>query len=278
MENILNISSKINPENVISGLVEIISPENIDYIYTEEFKRRRSDNRYLLSFKSRDKIPCENTANMLCDWILNEYEKTFMTSILRERFEVLSKEESADIIDIAEKSNIIFKKIYSSKIIVKNLSKYLNFNNHISISGFLRFRAAEYRRALEKLLANAIDEFCIEKEYQEFVKSLRMYIADCSPLINLLHIKANPDGTFSLFDFKKTEILFSVDATDSIENFFTEEDKLMSILIKTAPKRIIWHNNCKSENLNLINTINEIFDNRFTRCTGCELCAKQTQH
>ena len=102
-----------------------------------------------------------------------------------------------------------------------------------------------------------------------------MYIDDKIPMVDLLHIKANPDGSFSFYDFRQSSIAFSVEE-DSVsqlfKNFLTEEDKLISVLITLAPKRIIWQETEKNKNQNIIKTVSEIFKDRFSLCNGCELC------
>jgi len=78
-----------------------------------------------------------------------------------------------------------------------------------------------------------------------------------------------------IYDFTKTNISINLEKTtpyNPIENFLTNEDILISILIALAPKRIIWHSTENSENLNITKTIKAIFKERFSICCGCELC------
>ena len=143
------------------------------------------------------------------------------------------------------------------------------------MDGFIRFRLPLYRQELYLNLCEAMEEFYIEKEYEDFIKLLSEYIQYKQPLIDLIHIKTEFDGEISFYDFTKSKIELSVendDVCNPIENFLTKDDILISILIALAPKRIIWHKTEFANNQNILNTIKSIFGERFSVCDGCELC------
>ncbi|MBR5155528.1 MAG: putative sporulation protein YtxC [Clostridia bacterium] len=271
MNNILNISSKINFEEIISTF----TPDKIDYFYTETQVNKRGSTRHFLSVQFKSEISSVYIAKELARFILAKYEPFLLQEMLSQNFLEFSDNESREILNTATNSMAIFDQIYNEITIVKNLTKYLDFYDSLSIEGFLNFRATEYKRVVRMVLSDAIDKFLIKEEYNDFVEMLKCYINDSEPQIDLIHIKPNLDGSFSFYNFKKNRIIFQMDEINPIENFMTNEDMLISILIALMPKRIIWHNNLYFEFENIKTTISKVFGNRFCICNGCELCNSQ---
>lgn len=274
MENCINISSKSALDGLLSELFNTF-PENIIYAYIEDTNRSRKKPRYFVSIKYQGIKLIEKISNFLARLMIKDYEREFMSIVLKEYFIDFSNFEKQIILDKAQKSIVSFNNFYLEKIFVKKITKHLLEFNNISLEGFLQFRVPEYRRIVQMILSNAIEELLVEQEYNEFIELIKFYINASPSDINLLHIKVNCDGSFSLYDFKKSEILFSNNQMELTEKILTESDKLLSILISTAPKRIIWHDNSKIDNKSLINTIKEIFGERFSECIGCEFCSSE---
>lgn len=276
MNNILNITSRQSLESITYDVLSSIFPNQIDYICCEHRVRGRGLHpRYFLTVKTYNDMSSEVIASCLSEWILDDLEHIFASNILKERFLSFSNTETDEILNKALKSIDIHDKSYSKKIIVNNLTDYLKSNGILSIEGFLRFRSKEYCQMIEEYLLDAIEDFFADKEYMEFLELLRIYVFEAKSLINLIHIKFNCDGSFSLYNFKQSEIVFDPREINSQNDIISEGDKLVSILLTLIPKRIIWHNNCETKNINLVNTIKEIFDDRFSECKGCQLCSKE---
>ena len=269
----LNISSKTNLDKIATSLIEEVSPDKIDYIYLEN-QRRKKETRFFLSIKANECLCVEKICSHIADYILKFYEKPLIYDILKEQFIDFSPSENAEILKNAQKSIGFFDKLYCKRLIVNNLTNYLSISTNLSIEGFLRFRLKEYRRIIKISLSDAIEELFLKKEYEEFIELLKSYISYAEPLIDLLHIRPEYDGGFTLYDFKKSQIILEKEKEYQTEIFLTEDDMLMNVLIKATPRRIIWHNNCETKNQKLVNTIKEVFGARFTECAGCELCFK----
>ncbi len=271
--NSLNISSSVDLSYISNAIVNTVSDDNLDYIITENIPYK-TGKRYFFQVKSRGEICADDVAELISDWIIDFYEPKLMAKMLKNDF-AEDINDRQKILQSAAKKNSLSKKIYNKKYIVKKVSKYLYDENNLYIDGFVRFRLCEYRHQLYMLLCEAVEEFYIEKEYEEFIELLGVYIDDRVPMVDLLHIKANSDGSFSFYDFRQSSIAFSIEE-DSVsqlfKNFLTEEDKLISVLITLAPKRIIWHETQNNKNQNIIKTVKEIFKDRFSVCHGCELC------
>lgn len=271
MSDSLEISSGMNFETVIDKIVKS-TDVCIDYFTIEEIPGRKK--RYIFNIKSRNKLPKEHIAEVLTEWILQSLEPELLSEILHSDFVDSDNDKQQIISSIVAKKDLI-RYFYDKGYIVKKITNYLKSKNSIQIEGFVRFRLSEYRQELCDLLYDATEEFYIKKEYEEFINLLSVYIDECQPMVDLLHISRKQSGEFLFYDFTKTNIRLNIEKTTAhnpIENFLTNEDMLISILITLAPKRIIWHSTENSENHNITKTIKAIFKNRFSVCSGCELC------
>ena len=271
MSDCLEISSGMNFKNVIDKIVKS-TDDCVDYFTIEEIPGRKK--RYVFNIKSRNNLPKEHIAEALGERILHSYEPEFLAEILHSDFVDNANDKQQIISSIVTKKDFI-RYFYDKGYIVKKLTNYLKSKNSIQIEGFVRFRLSEYRQELCNLLYDATEEFYIEKEYDEFINLLSVYIEECQPMVDLLHISRKQNGEFLFYDFTKTNIRLNIENTtahNQIENFLTNEDMLISILITLAPKRIIWHSTENSENYNIAKTIKAIFKDRFSVCCGCELC------
>lgn len=267
------IKSGKNLKSAEREILKTIPFHNIDYIYCENVERR-GESRNLLCFQTKKAVKSEVLSACLSLWIIDNYEKQLMSELLYSDFMEFSCSEQKEILDIAQNKALYESRFYNINTLVKNLTKYFNTENTISIEGFLRFAASEYRTALEELLSEAIDDFIAEQEYNDFIELLCDYIETKPPIIDLLHITRDLRGNYKFYDFSKKPIAVSIDEEDLFNSLFSEEDKLMSILITLAPKRIIWHNENQIPNSNLKATIKNVFKNRFAECNECELCKK----
>lgn len=270
MQKSLVIKSQYSLENIETAIIDTIAT-SVDYIYSEYFEKR-GVKRYILYVKSKEELPAETVSFIIADLILNNYEMNLLSEILTNSFTEFSQYERNKILRIAQDKAEVYNEIYNYRYIVKKISNYLKNQNIISIDGFLKFRLFEYRRELEMLLCEAIEDFYVEQELCEFIDLMAEYVSISSPLIDLVHIKANPDKSFSFYDFKKNSISFMIYDDELFNNLFTEEEKIISVLLSIMPKRIIWHCNNEFENYNLLNTLKKIFKERFTICFGCEFC------
>ncbi len=268
MNNILNITSKVNIGDIIKNFL----PIEIDYLYTQLVVDKRGGKHYFTSISFIKPIESKVLAEVLSSFIIDNYEEKLLIDILNREFIEFSNAEAEEIIETAKNSIKVFNQIYNKIIFVKNLTNYLNGSNYISIEGFLNFRTSEYKRIVEMVLADSIEKFFIKEEYNDFIDMLKSYISYSEPQIDLLHIKPNIDGTFLFYNFKKERIIFEIDNVNPIEIFVTNNDILMSILITLIPKRIIWHRNSQIKCDNIETTIKNIFEDRVTVCSGCELC------
>jgi putative sporulation protein YtxC len=223
-------------------------------------------------------------ANGVAEYILEKYENDLINKIIKNNFDYFSKEEQEQVVQYAckilKESEDKYKKNYLSRINRKNkiiyrMLEYLEENNELVISGFINFRLKDYFADLEDAVNKAIDEYLMEKEYQEFIKLLRYFVDVQEPRISQVHVVIEGAGLFKLLDHQKQVISndyledFILDITDSEINY---DDLLVSALITIAPEKIILHCSPAHRTKEVVETILNVFTGRVTTCTGCELC------
>ncbi len=274
-QTVFELRSAQNINKISKSLIENYS-EDIEY-FIEESYHNDNGSRYKVLLKMKHPIIEEKLAETLEPWVTEVYEPIILSELMKNSY-LENNNDKKTIIRKIKKKNSLFSKSKDRDYIVKILTHYLENNNELYIEGFMLFRLVRLRDRLTILMCEAIEEFYLEKEYREFIELLKLYISEIEPKINLLHISRTKNGEFEFFDFKKEKIEVNLEkntVSNPIEIFLTNEDMLLSILIALAPKRIIMHNVDDFENQNLINTLSEIFENKFTLCTGCELCHKE---
>jgi len=160
-------------------------------------------------------------------------------------------------------------------IIVRKLSEYFEYSNNLILDGFVNFRLKEYIKDLEDIVDRAVDDFLMEREYKEFIRLLRYFVEIQSPKYDTIHIIIEYDGKYTVLDEMKNEI-----TNECIDEFINEipeeeinyDDLLVSSLITFAPKKIVIHSKGQLKNKELLETIKNVFSDKVSFCSGCEMC------
>ena len=224
-----------------------------------------------------------NVSNALADYIIRCYEERLIRRIVNTNYCYFSQtdrkeilRESLSIVKNEDKSFLnTLLQIRRRNIIVKSLMEYFESSNTIILDGFINFRLKEYMKDLEEIVEKAVDNFLMEREYREFIRLLKYFVDIQEPKYENVHIIANNQGTYNLFDDKKKEI-----TNDCIREYLNEisenginyDDLLVSSLITLAPKKITIHNILHFKNKELLETIRNIFHDGVNICKGCSLC------
>lgn len=269
----LSIVCDSDIDEIRRNIVMAAESTEIDYILTQKIPGNKND-RYFLTVKSDKELPVTRISEIIGNWMVDVYLEYLSQKMLAMYFSQIEAHKDRILENVTKKMTALKNNYYKERV-VKNLTKYFETESSLIIDGFLKFRLFEYREEILGALYDSVEEFYVEQEYEEFLELLSQYIYEKPPMIDLLHIKHDFDGKFYFYDFKKNNIAVDIEKSDEInliENFLTREDILISILITLAPKRIIWHNKCTVKNLTIMNTVKGLFKERFSLCTGCELC------
>ncbi|TCO73669.1 putative sporulation protein YtxC [Marinisporobacter balticus] len=159
--------------------------------------------------------------------------------------------------------------------ILGQIIDYLEDDNRIHLEGFVRFRLKNYIEELENNIERAIEDFLMEKEYNEFIRLLRYFVDIQDAKIDTVNVLMSQDGKYHLYDDRNSMInneYIEDLASEMVEKDISYEDLLISALITLAPKKIIMHFSTKIKKKEIIETIKNVFSERVCICSGCDLC------
>lgn len=223
-------------------------------------------------------------ADIISDIILNHWEDKLLKDIIRGNYYYFDEEEKKQIYNYTlrhinrDRDNRWSTFCWSSRKtrILQKVLDFLHNNNVVIIDGFIKFRLKEYISELQEAADKAVDDFLMEREYQEFIQLLKYFVDAQEPRVGEVNVLVKNDGIYKLYDEKMQPVKedymkgFIIDLADNEINY---EDLLVSALITIAPKNIVLHykNNCCKPAA--LDTIKSVFTGRVRECTGCSLCA-----
>lgn len=219
-------------------------------------------------------------ADIIADIVIDKLEKKFINRIIKHKYQNFSQYERNIIQEMTlehlnDKSNSVSGRnidiLVRKEKIVSQIIKYFNKNQDLNLEGFIRFRLKNYLEELKFAVEQAVDDFIIEKEYNEFIDLLKYFVDLQEPRISVVHVKQKKDGSFQILD-KMRNVINNEYLEGYLADIFNEEveyeDLLVSALINVASEEIILH----FENNDIKETLKKIFSDRVTVCSGCELC------
>ncbi len=127
--------------------------------------------------------------------------------------------------------------------------------------------------SLEKVVEEAVNSFILEKEYNEFISLLRLYINSSETIEDVLHVVYSKNFTLILDECKNiinnSESAFNAKFLSDIS--FSTNDYTLNTLLTLLPKKVYIHlieNNMDE----FITTLRLIFGDRLEICTDCNIC------
>ncbi|AZO95727.1 putative sporulation protein YtxC [Halocella sp. SP3-1] len=242
---------------------------------------------FKIDFEQNKKINAlEYIAGIIADIVIDSLEIKFITRIIRHKYQQFSGDERDKIQELTlnrlneegmRKNKLrpdeMFNKLVRKQEVMKEIQKYFNKNQDINIEGFVRFRLKDYISDLNCAVEEAVDDYIIEKEYNEFIELLKYFVDLQEPRISMVHVLQKEDKSFQIYDKLGNKI-----NNEYLEGYLSEmfdedvehEDLLISALINVAPVKIILHfDDSETEE-----TVKKIFGDRVEVCTGCQMCKK----
>ncbi|MFA5536721.1 MAG: putative sporulation protein YtxC [Bacillota bacterium] len=221
-------------------------------------------------------------AELVAEIIVEKIEVQLLANLIGTYYLAFSPEEQQGILEKATnylKANPNQKR---KKTILQLVLDYLETDKLLIFDGFVRFRLKNYIEELGGIAEWAIDEYLMEKEYNDFIGLLKYFVDIQEPKVEVVHVLIEKDKTFRLYDD-----LGNLINNDYLENFIIEigdnelnyEDLLISTLITIAPKKIVVHSAENKSADGIIKTIDKVFTDRVSRCFGCNKClGKNDKH
>lgn len=219
-------------------------------------------------------------ANCLAEIIVDEWENRIIKKLVRNNYYYYTEEEKLIILAKAKEIlNPLTQDCYhrqqrKEKVMLKVLD-YLELHKELILEGFINFRLKDYQHELESIVNTAVDEFLLEKEYQEFIRLLKYFVDIQEPRIDKVKILFKPNGKFNLLD--KEDKPVQHECLDGLmmnlqENDLNYDDLLISALITLAPREVELHLERGASSSETTKTIENVFGKRVYHCLGCILC------
>ncbi|MCB2312547.1 putative sporulation protein YtxC [Clostridium tagluense] len=227
-----------------------------------------------------------NIANMLYKIVIREFCKKEMNDFLTETYFFLGYDEMKQVKPRIQEAllsegsiagpNAVYC-INRKNSIMDKITKCIEENKEINISGFLTFRTKALKTDLECMVDKVVEEYMVEKEYNEFIKLLKYFVDIQESKVAEINILIEKNGEYYLRDEQGNDLagdmLMELPKVkfDSKEN---TEELIISTMITSAPKKIIIHcvHNCK--NKELLQTISKVFVDKVYYCEECAACEK----
>ena len=251
------------------------------------------DNHFIKFFCSDDNLSDSNIkafnlhiANIIYKMVVVEFYKKEMNNFLTENYfflrydelkQVKPKIKDALICEGAILGPSTIYYINRKNSIIDKIARCLEENNEINISGFLTFRTKELKADLECIVDKAVEEYMVEKEYNEFIKLLKYFVEVQESKVEEVNILIEKSGSYQLRDKEGNDLLGNMIMElprvkfDSKEN---QEELIISAMITSAPQKVIIHCSEYCKNKELIQTISNVFVNRVFYCDKCSECKR----
>lgn len=214
-------------------------------------------------------------------FVIKEIEPTLFKQLIRQGHKQFSREEVAIIeqycINIIDSSDYEMESNSSrtkrQAKLASDFTKHMTDHQVMHIDGFITFRLPSYKEELKEVVEYAVEEYIMDKQYQEFITLLQYFVLLQDRKVPAVHIIHKEGSNFMILDEhfqpiekKKTED-FVMELLDKDLNY---EDMVISSLISISPEKICIHTRTKE--LQIIRTIQQIFENRTEICERCSVC------
>lgn len=270
------ICIKTNNSNLLDYLLNELKYIELDNIYfsTNKFKNYKN---IIIHYKGTDiNNFTDKISSILSFMIIDELEESFLKKLIIKNYFYFDTNEIEKILNICfDILSEDFNKIFNEKhnCLFNSFSSYLINNKTILLDGFINFRIKNYFKILENIIDDAVNSFIIEKEYNEFISLLKLYINSQPYGCNIVHLVYSSENC-TLLDENKNIINISDDIFNAkylSDITFSLNDYALNTLLSLLPKKIYLHltDNYIDE---FINTLCLVFENKIELCTECNIC------
>ena len=268
---------KTNNEDIIKYLHNEFSELNMLNVFysRHEFKSYKN---IIIHYTGIDnELFYTKLATILSYLVIEYFENEIIINILSSNYFYFDNSEFSKILNLCTE-NLCEDEEFSFQnrqlILFDDFYEYIITHHSIILSGFVNFRLKNYRHLLEDLVDFSVNEFIIEREYLEFISLLRLYINSQSISPHILHLISLERNTFLLdenmqvinIDKKALNAKYLSDVS------FSENDYILNTLLNILPKKLYIHLVSPLSNLDFINTLQLIFENRIELCHDCNIC------
>ncbi|MCI9063831.1 MAG: hypothetical protein HFJ17_04445 [Clostridia bacterium] len=273
-----SICIKTNNQKAINYLLDGLNNIEIDNIYFSCKKFKNYQNIIVHFTGTRETIFFKELSYILSNLVIDIYEDEIINKLISNDyfyFDLLERKQIAELTfeDSYDQEEAEVPKYEVFDLLCRIFYNYISTHHSIVLKGFITFRIRDYIEILNKQIDKSVNKFLIQREYNEFVSLLKMYInteKSKTDIIHLIYSESNP----VLLDKSKNIIkidqnMFNAKYLSDIT--FSSSDYALNTLLTLLPKRIYIHliDNSIDE---FITTLKLIFEDRVVYCTDCSIC------
>jgi putative sporulation protein YtxC len=253
------------------------------YHHLLEFLKLSPDNEIILHIEDRHIIKIiEDTLSHECMKHIKEAFYKFVTEvkrddwfkrILAENYYFKDPEEQRHVLEIiysileGERKDleVFLEKSSQEQRIKEAIDQVLKDNISLSFDSFIKFRLRPFLLNLESYVKVSIDEYKMEQEYQIFVQTLREFLQDRTPKMEILHLFFDEEIVFyneNMEEIKRSELSRMIDRKLISNHPVYVDSATIAPLLSIAPVTIFLY--AKNHDVALVRTIANIFEERVT--------------
>lgn len=271
-----SICIKTNNDSIIDTLLNNLENIQLNDIYISQNTFKNYKNIIVHYRGNCIDIFYSKLAEILSDVVTNSYEKNIVRRIINSNYFYFNDIEKKKIYDICYEtlSNNQDSEFTERKnIVFISFLKYIIYSKSMILDGFINFRLKDYISILDNAVDFSVNKFLVEREYNEFVNLLKIYINSKESNTSLIHlVYINQESILmdkSLNIVNTDEHVFEAKYLSDIS--FSSNDYALNTLLTLLPQKIYIHliNSTEDE---FINTIKLIFDDRVFLCKDCDIC------
>ena len=268
---------KTNNEDILTYLQNEFSQFNMLNIFysRNEFKSYKN---IIIHYTGIDnELFYTKLSTILSYLVIDYFENTIMKSLLCSNYFYFDNSEYNKILTLCNE-NLCESQEFSftnrQVLLFDAFYEYITTHHSIVLSGFVNFRLKKYRKLLEDLVDFSVNEYIIEREYLEFVSLLRLYINSQTSEVNIVHLISLDQDTFLLDENMRTIAVDknALNAKYLSDVSFSNNDYILNTLLNLRPKKIYLHIISPLSNIDFLNTLQLIFENRVKTCHDCNIC------
>lgn len=214
----------------------------------------------------------------LAKYVVDVKQDELVARIMNREYSFASPEEMQSVKELVVRMLAAGEESAETKeqrtlLIREALQRYLRHSADLHLDGFAAFRLKEYESKLRETVDLAVDEYLLDKQYEEFIGLLQYFVYFQEPLTPLVHLMHKQGHEFAILNEKFSPIHMpsSGGVVARIADQEMEmEDVIVSTLISLSPDRILIHT--RDPEAQVITTIARIFGERVELCLLCPHC------
>lgn len=279
---------KTNNKKAIDYLLDNLNKIDLKDVYFSCHKFSIYNNIFIHYKGTDENLFFSNISNILSFLVLDIYEDSITGNILQKEYFYFDKLEQSIVLDkfyenrleniedFEVKENILFEAFYGF---------FKSSNSSVCcklyLKGFITFRLKKYIDELEVGIDSSVNQYLVEKEYQEFVSLLKIYINSQgyhSDVVHLIYRNSSKNVDTVLLDKDRNVIDTSINLLGAkylSDISFSSSDMILNTLLNLLPRRIFVHLSDDDDEDEFVETLEAIFEGRVVVCFDVEVLIKK---